>query len=74
VLYKSVCNNNITILHPFVKEEGVYSDYPEHNFPKVNLRQDTRPNEHHCYTQIVIHIFKERVLKRLGKQEPGTLP
>lgn len=22
VLYKSVCNNNITILHPFVEEEG----------------------------------------------------
>lgn len=76
MLYKSVCNNNIAIPHPFVKEEERYSDYPEYNFLKVNLRQDTRPKEHHCCAELPslsILTPQERVLQRLKHRARHSL-
>lgn len=76
MLYKSACNNNIAILHPFVKEEGGYSDYPEYNFLKVNLRQDTRPKGHHGSVELPsLSILQpqERVLQRLKHRARHSL-
>lgn len=75
MFYKSARNNNIAIVHSFVKEDGGSSDYSEYNFLKVNLRQDTKPKEHHGSAELPFPSIlpPQRDCHRGWSAEPGIL-